>query len=243
MDRIAVINNIGFEPFSRQDIVNSAHNLNTEFKDTQLRNLIGNMISNNEIVRVGRNLYKKAFTSSAKQTYSNKFSTEAFEIMRLLDEEYSGIKYQVWELQWLNEFLNHLVSTNYIFVDVENDGCEFVYSSLNEEYTGKILLKPTLKELDYYSGDNTVIIERLISESPKANNNEHGAPLEKIIVELFANKTLAEIISKGDYPMMIEEMFKKYLINQTKLFRYAKRRNKYEELVEYIRENTNIKLI
>lgn len=51
------------------------------------------------------------------------------------------------------------------------------------------------------------------------------------------------MVSRGDYPMMLEDMFKKYTINQTKLFRYAKRRNKYEELVEYIRDNTNIKLI
>lgn len=243
MDRVAVIKNIGFEPFTRQDISNSAHTLAADFKDTQLRNLIGNMLSSNEIIRVGRNLYSKADASKLEQNYYNKFSPEAVELMQLIDEEYSDIKYQVWELRWLNEFLNHLVSTNYIFVDVENDGCEFVYSTLNEEYSGKILLKPTLKELDYYSGDNTVIIERLISESPRTNDFQHGTPLEKIIVELFANKALVEMVSRGDYPMMLEDMFKKYTINQTKLFRYAKRRNKYEELVEYIRDNTNIKLI
>ena len=65
--------------------------------------------------------------------------------------------------------------------------------------------------------------------------------LEKLIVDLFANKTLLKLLSKGDYPQALEEMFNKYQINESKLLRYASRRGKKEEIVKFISEKTNIK--
>ena len=67
--------------------------------------------------------------------------------------------------------------------------------------------------------------------------------LEKIIVDLFANKLLNSILSKGDYPEMLERMFEKYKINQVMLFRYARRRNKEKEIFDFIKDKTNINLI
>ena len=67
--------------------------------------------------------------------------------------------------------------------------------------------------------------------------------MEKIIVDLFANKTVSALVSKGDYPDMLERMFSKYIIDQSKLFRYARRRNKAKVIAEYIRNNTNIDLV
>ena len=101
MDRVAVIKNIGFEPFTRQDISNSAHTLAADFKDTQLRNLIGNMLSSNEIIRVGRNLYSKADASKLEQNYlytpSEEINTKnwlnTFEIIQILNL-FKGISLQ-----------------------------------------------------------------------------------------------------------------------------------------------------
>ena len=51
------------------------------------------------------------------------------------------------------------------------------------------------------------------------------------------------MISKGDYPEMLESIFDKYNIDQTKMLRYARRRNRKDQLVNYIKEYTNIKLL
>jgi predicted MarR family transcription regulator len=60
---------------------------------------------------------------------------------------------------------------------------------------------------------------------------------------MFANKALMSMISKGDYPETLETIFKKYNVDQTKMLRYARRRNRKDELVNYIKEHTNIKLL
>ena len=162
-------------------------------------------------------------------------------LIRDIKEQYPYINFQIWELNWLNEFLNHLLAHNRIFLDIENDGCEFVYSSLREKYNKSLLLRPTEKELDYYSDDGGIIIDRLVSESPKGYEN--GSPLEKIIVDLFANKTVSSMLSMGDYSDMLERMFSKYVIDQSKLFRYSRRRNKDRIIYDYIKNNTDIDLI
>ncbi len=64
-----------------------------------------------------------------------------------------------------------------------------------------------------------------------------------MIVDLFANKILKNVISMGDYPEMIESIFTKYEMDQVRLFRYAKRRNKVKEITEFIKTKTKVKLL
>jgi len=66
-------------------------------------------------------------------------------------------------------------------------------------------------------------------------------PLEKLVVDLFANKSL--MLSKGDYPSAIEMMFAKYRIDQVAMQRYAKRRNKVKEVFGFLRDETTALLL
>lgn len=142
----------------------------------------------------------------------------------------------------LNEFLNHLIARNHIIFEVEKDGSGFAYEFLKENVPNRILFLPGKKELERYSSDNDIYILHAISETPNDEKNKHGVCLEKIIVDLFSNKTLKQFISKSEYPHILEEMFSKYRINESKLFRYVFRRGKKQEIIRFILENTNIKL-
>ena len=93
-----------------------------------------------------------------------------------------------------------------------------------------------------HGSNNSIIIERLISESPKGDVAPYNLAIEKLIVDLFANKRLKEMISLGDYPMALESIFSMYEVNQVKMFRYARRRNKERELREFLQSRTNVDL-
>lgn len=56
---------------------------------------------------------------------------------------FPALQWRTWELSWLNEFVNHLIAKNTFFVEVESDGCSFVFSALNQKYPGQVLLRPT----------------------------------------------------------------------------------------------------
>lgn len=241
-----MMNNIPDAVFSRKDIFDAAYNNDNTFRESQMRFLIEKLLKKEKIMRISRNRYIKVCSDTEKgqikECYNGLYSSNAKEIIDELKNKYPYVKFQVWELGMLNEFVNHLISQNLIFIEVENDACEFVYSYLKELGKEGLLLKPTDKELTYYIDDNAIIINRLISETPQKNNS-HEVLLEKIIVDLFANKLLNSILSKGDYPEMIERMFAKYKVDQVMLFRYARRRNKEKEIYDFIKDKTNINLV
>ncbi len=240
MDILEKIENI---VFTRQDVYVAAYSVEDNFRETQMRNLMEKLLSDGSIVRVARNKYCKKSTTSNMKQYEGIFSDEAIVLKENVEKEFPYIRFQIWELNWLNEFLNHLVAKNMIFLEVENDGCEFVYTALIEKYKGQMLLRPSEKEIDYYSTGGSIIVNRLVSEAPENKNNPHRPVIEKIMVDLFANKILRNSISMGDYPEMIESIFAKYEVDQVRLFRYARRRNKAKEIAEFIKTKTKVKLL
>ena len=243
MNERAVLSNISKTVFTRQDLLDAASIEMPEFKETDIRNLLEKLIANGDVTRIARNRYICGSEYNSVVDYSSHYSREANQLIKDVKEHFPYIGFQVWELSWFNEFLVHLVSRNMIFVDVEKEGCDFVYSALADDYHGRMLLRPNSKELQYYSQPDGIIIGRLISESPKVKDKPNDTPIEKLIVELFANKTLKQMISQGDYPYVLETMFEKYKIDQIKMLRYARRRNKEEDLIRFIKENTGIKLM
>ena len=46
----------------------------------------------------------------------------------------------------------------------------------------------------------------------------------------------------GEYAEAVTEMFNKYIIDQTKLFRYANRRNKKKEIYHFLKEEAGIEV-
>jgi len=106
---------------------------------------------------------------------------------------------------------------------------------------GRVLLRPKARELQQYSTDDGIIINHLVTEAPKSDGERYQVPLEKLIVDLFANKNL--MLSKGEYPSAIEMMFSKYRIDQVAMLRYARRRNKVKEVFEFLRDKTTIELL
>ena len=221
-----ITQNITKQYFSRSDLFEALQAESPEAGDSQLRYLLDELIKNNEIVRVGRNKYSKAGVN--KTNYENQYSETAEAVISFMEKSYPLLTYCFWELNWLNEFVNHLLAKNIIFLEVEKPACEFVYNDLQEFLDRKILLKPTDKELMYYADYDTVVIIPIITEAPIGLQKKCNVTLEKIIVDLFANKLIA--VSRGDYENAIQSMFDKYIIDEKKLFRYARRRGKGEEI-------------
>lgn len=222
---------------TRQDICNIAKSVDDTFRETLLRNLLGELMSNERISRVGRGHYvsyvKKSEGQNIKKVYSGTYSERAENLVNDVAERFPLLPFQVWELRWLNEFLNHLVAENIIFLDVEKEGCEFVYEELRDKYDGELLLKPTVEQVYRYGKDGTIVIGRLITETPKGDK-KGSVPLEKIMVELEANKILRSLISVGEVPQIINDMYDKYLVDDAKLLRYARRRNKQDVMIDVL---------
>ena len=145
----------------------------------------------------------------------------------------------VWETRAFNEFTNHQLARNIIFVEVEKPYSEFVFEALHEKGDYNVLYKPNEKEITMYAGDTTVTVLPLTSEAPI---NGNSAKLEKLLVDLFANSLLDKVISIGDFLGIYKEAVSKYNINYSIMLRYAKRRGKGTE-IQSIMESGEFQLI
>lgn len=224
--------------FAREDILTAAYNADSSFSDSSLRRLIDRLKASGLIVHVARDVYRKVDgRGDVLPEYSGLYSEKAKKLVEYMLDNYPRLNFVVWETSWLNEFTNHLLARNYIMLEVENGGCDFVFDSLKRDFETSALLRPTAKELLRYGENDTVIVDRLITEAPTCNSKKYMLSMEKLIVDLFANKTLKEIVSRGDYAEAISDMFSRYRINIVKLLRYARRRSKEEEILSFIKDN------
>ena len=227
--------------FAREDILTAAYNADPSFSDSSLRRLIDRLKASGLIVHVARDVYTKPSKNDSNLSdYVCDYSDKAKAIIDYMQGKFPRLRFVVWETSALNEFTGHLLARNYIMLEVENSGCEFVFDGIKHDFELNTLLRPTQKELLRYGENDTVIVDRLITESPTGTSEKYALTLEKLIVDMFSNRTLKEILSRGDYAEAISDMFSKYRINVVKLLRYARRRNKEETVVAFF-ESINLK--
>ena len=184
---------------------------------------------------------KGHFDISSKRIYNYEPSETAKNISILIQEQFPLVDFQVWELYQMNEFINHQLSRNTIFVEVENMLDESIFNLLFEMYP-HVLHNAGTEEYYKYSADETIVVRKLISEAPSGFGQYKQATLEKILVDLFGRGLSGSIISRSEYQAIYEDSFKKYAINQPKMFRYARRRGIEKIIVDFIHDKTNITL-
>ena len=169
---------------SRKELMQLVIEVQPEFREGQMKRLIEYWIRMSEIERVGRDKYKKCTSGEHLKKYTNIYTDRSKKIIDEMEQKFPLVDYRIWELRWLNEFFNHQVGYNYIFLEVEHTGCEFVFDQLIVE-NKKILFKPSVEDVLRYATYETILLDRLVSESPKGESSAYGLSLEKLVVDLF----------------------------------------------------------
>jgi len=152
------------------------------------------------------------------------------------------LEFSILELIQLNEFMIHQIAHNVLFLYVESAIMDFIFDTMKDFYHGKVLINPTLEIYDRYWSDNVIIISRLITEAPKSPIISWHTRLEKLLVDIVSDSLILASISESEYPHIYEDAFSMYVVDESCLFRYAKRRNSDKKIRKLIEENTNIEL-
>lgn len=228
--------------FEKAQFAEIIRQFNPDYSDASVDWLLLKLKEENEIISVSRGKYVRRPADESRTIYKYSHSEEYSIIEDYISEEYPLVSYQMWEFVQFNEFVNHQISKNIFFVEVESMLKETIFEYLKEKYQD-VLLSPTVDDFHRYKGkDNTIIVLKLISEAPKPNN-EHSCVIEKLLVDLFTEKITGKLIPRNEYKTILEDSFAKYMIDEHKLFRYARRRHVETEIKSFIQNRTDIKLI
>lgn len=226
----------------KEELLEITDTLNIEINQSSIFWLIRKMIDANLIMRIGRNQYCLTKGNKGKKQYVYQPSKRLTGIIAMLEAEYPLVEFQVWEAIQFNYFVNHQIAHNTLFVEVESMVEESIYEFLRDEYDGNVLLKPDADTFGLYATENTIVISNLITETPRNKETPHLILLEKLLVDMMCSKIISDLVEESEYSTVFEEVFSKYVIDEKRLFRYARRRNAELRLKKFIEEKTKIKM-
>ena len=188
-----------------------------------------------------RSLKRGIYVISYKPKYKPEISAEPMKLAKQIVSKFEDAKHCIWETDWLNEFSQHQASRKIIIIEIEKDFIESLYYELKDSPRGEIYINPDEKAINFYvaESDYPVIIKKLITRSPIARRTNkkvdiHTPLLEKILVDLFADEKLFYYLQGSELVHIYESAISNYAINFTKLFSYAKRREKEQDIKQFM---------
>lgn len=226
--------------FTRKELLESFRMAGYMLSEASFYKKVEELVKNGQIIRVGRNVY--SLPDDKRLTYEYKYSELAEEVAEEIAQQYPYINFSIFEFVQLNDFVNHLIAHNVIFLSVEAEIMDFVFETLRDKYPGKVLINPTVEIYHQYWSDNMIVLGKLTTEAPKGQKASWHTRLEKMLVDIMAEPLLLASISRAEYPHIYEDAFDRYIVDENGLFRYASRRKVTKKIKELIRKETDIVL-
>jgi len=193
--------------------------------------LIKKLIEDGIITKICNNQYK--IVNKRKYHIYREYDNTK-ELINLLKE--IRYDYIIYNITFLNEWLNQLIGKNTIFIEVDKKYFNSIYELLVDNEYKNVLVNPSMQEIEKYSLSDLIIIKPLYSRSP-INRKEKSFTLEKIIVDLFVDDILKKYYSTSELPWIYKQMFKEYAIDEYSLNTYLTRRRIKEKFYEFLKTN------
>ena len=226
--------------FTRKELLESFRMAGYMLSEASFYKKVEELVKNGQIIRVGRNVY--SLPDDKRLTYEHKYSELAEAVAQEIAQQYPYVKFSIFEFVQLNDFVNHLIAHNVIFLSVEAEIMDFVFETLRDKYPGKVLINPTVEIYHQYWSHNMIVLGKLTTEAPKGQKTSWHTRLEKMLVDIMAEPLLLASISRAEYPHIYEDAFDRYIVDENGLFRYASRRKVTKKIKELIRKETDIVL-
>lgn len=226
--------------FNRAQLQEAMKVCGQELSEASFKKRLQELLKQQQIVRVGRNAYRVARNHIAH--YHFDYSDSVVALSDIIKDNFPYLDYSIFELRQLNEFLNHQLAHNTVFLSVESDVISFVFEALKEFFNGQVLISPTIDLFNQYWTDNMIVLIKRVTEAPKGTDELWHSRIEKILVDLITEPLIQDSISESELSSIFEDAFHRYVVDESCLFRYARRRGADKELKEFIQTNTSVQL-
>ena len=195
---------------------------------------LNRLISSGDILHNGFGGY--ALTEKASNGFLYQPSDEEKSLFSFLKENFPFLEICIWRPQLLSSFMHHIPDIGYTFIDVEKEGMESVFHSLQAmDLKKNVLLSPSKKDCErYLVGSDAFVVRQLIGQSPLTQVEGCTVPrIEKILVDAIGDNELF-FASGTEIYGIYETAFGRHNINKKKLLRYASRRNRETQVKQIL---------
>ena len=114
--------------FTRHQVLQSFRNAGYALSDSSFYKSFSMMVEEGKLARVGKGLY--CFPDNNTKSYNHEYSALAVDVAALIQKQYPLVNFSLMELIQFNDFVNHQLAHNVLFLSVEPDAMEFVFEML-----------------------------------------------------------------------------------------------------------------
>ncbi len=220
--------------YSRDDLFRLFSYAKLGLSESTFRWTLYNLLRDGKIYKTDYDTYgtKKPLSLSR---YSPLYSEKAKKVINALEREYPELQFVVFESILLNEFLNHQIAQNTVYVQVEKDLSSFVFDYIREKLGGIVLYKPNKSEYERYWAKDCIVVLELISQAPLSQESPHDITAEKLLVDIVAEKSITASFSPSETAHVFESVLSHYQVDRRRVNRYAGRRGKAAIVQEYVK--------
>lgn len=227
--------------FTRSELLESFRERNLSFSPATVASCLVTLTENGILRKVKRGLF--ALANARQLPFVSFFDSEMQDLETLIHANFPLIRSCVWNSEDIKRFSHYVANMDIIYVDVERDAVESVFSFLlNADLKRQIFLNPSSDDYSYYIyGKPTIVVRPLVSEAPLIAyaNDSNRIALEKLMVDVAIDD---DFVSFQDYESLrfYRNIMDTSIINEAKLLRYASRRgcrDKIKDILETAKQN------
>ena len=219
--------------YRHKELTDELKKLKNDLSESTYHWAISRMVRDGLLTKQGYDTYSLSLKQS-KEEYEPAYSDKAERLIRLVSEEYPYVQFTVFETVLMNEFLNHLIAQNTIFLQVEKESSVYVFRFLQEQGFQNVMYKPGKNDFNLYWSKDSIIVMDMITEAPVRADKPHAVMIEKMLVDMSADKLIAATFSKAEMPSVYEQAQSRYHLDKVRMLRYARRRNRQDEILNYL---------
>lgn len=224
-------------PFTSKELYNLFKIDDDTLNENTFRWRIYNLKKQGKISSIARGVY----ILEDKIKFEYKITARMKRIYNLAYRMFPDESICIWSTKWLNEYMNHQPMNHFIILEVDRDIIDIIFQELKNRIN-RVYLNPKIEEINNYILDeNAIIVKPIIKEVPLTLSNKVKVPkVEKLLVDLFFESNLLIAYQGKEMVNIFENIFERYSINITTLYRYAKNRGIREKIESFLLNNTNI---
>jgi hypothetical protein len=193
---------------------------------------IGQLKKSQLIFQKGRGIY----TFDYKPEYPSELSLKAKRLYNRIKPVCKG-ELCMWELAMLSDISDMQKTKNWYFLSVAKDELEALFDEMLD-FSKKTYIQPNKETISRYviAQDEAIILTPLVSETPTQENGVYLTPTIEGLLVNACMKYESYLKPLGfDVTEMYSNALHKYNVNESKLLRYAARRDRRNEINELIK--------
>jgi len=188
-----------------------------------------------------RSLKRGVYILDHKKKFQPEISRSTKILYNMIKNKFPYINASVWDTSWLDNYMNHQLYNSFTIFEVDREVVSAVFNILKNK---KDIVYMNPSEIDvenYILSNDAIIIKPLFKEAPVQNCGNVKVPkLEKILVDLYFDKTLLVSYKGNEMKNIFKRTFEEYEINLTTLYRYARNRGIKGKIRDYIQQEIGV---